>query len=609
MSYAPAIEALERELATVEARAASLREAIAVLGGAGVGTLHPPVSNRPDSGSKAETPSADSDLRDDLGTADVVDQRTCAESQTDPACLSSAPTAGLYGEDGRDVSVERPAPALDPSRDTDERGRYIPIADRILAAIRQEGPDVSNPRLCSVVGCAQGGLSKQLATLEAQGKIRREGGPRNRRLIVSGDTPAPEAPPPRASRPDAPRRRFADHGALEPEKVHGLAADHPAFVEGRTLFPSTVVDVRASPRVLISGANQRKLGDRVTKGPWAGMAIYALTLEERATCPTTCAVWSTCYGNGMPMARRHRHGAELERQIETELRMLDLKHKDGFVVRLHVLGDFYSAAYVEQWARWLQGFPRLHVFGYTAWPAETDIGSAVALLRAKEPDRFAIRTSVSAAKILVRNPKLDGQPLATTIRRVAEGKQPEGIVCPAQTHDDVCCGSCGLCWSPEMRDTPIAFMLHGRRSEAPAPGGAQVDGDLNRSAKPAPPKPTAAQPAGPKKGPNRAPIPYTPPKGDDARAQEQAEIERFLAEKGARRFDDRAGLLGMLEAAFAAEGLEIKEAFDVQARRQHKPYRLAGKLVTAEHAIRHADIIRKRMGLPPIAAEVTEAAE
>lgn len=117
---------------------------------------------------------------------------------------------------------------------------------------------------------------------------------------------------------------------------------------------------------------------------------------------------------------------------------------------------------------------------------------------------------------------------------------------------------------------------------------------------PAPTPKPAARPA----------IPYVPTASDaERRRQEQAEIDRFLAERGARRFDDRRGLFGMLEAAFAEDGIEIEQVHGPKAKARGMPYRLAGKLVTAEHAIRHADVIRKRMGLPPIAAETMEAAE
>jgi hypothetical protein len=160
-----------------------------------------------------------------------------------------------------------------------------------------------------------------------------------------------------------PRRRFTEIRAPDPADVRPLAASHPAVAGARTLFPSTVIEASASPRLLVSGANQRKLGDRVVKGAWRGFPIYSLTLEERASCPSSCHNWRSCYGNAMHYARRHRHGAALEQRLAEELRILALRHSGGFVVRLHLLGDFYAERYVERWRDWLFEYPALHAFG------------------------------------------------------------------------------------------------------------------------------------------------------------------------------------------------------------------------------------------------------
>ena len=161
-------------------------------------------------------------------------------------------------------------------------------------------------------------------------------------------------------------RRHLNLATPQPKKVMVLKPAHPAVIEGRTIFPSRVVDVKDSPRLLVSGMNNRKIGRKVVKGEWAGMPIYTLTLEERATCPTYCPTWATCYGNGMHWPRRHRHGPELEMGIRLELRDLAEKHPLGFVARLHVLGDFYSQNYVGLWIKLLADHDALHIFGYTA---------------------------------------------------------------------------------------------------------------------------------------------------------------------------------------------------------------------------------------------------
>ncbi|MDE2469723.1 MAG: hypothetical protein KGL35_13545 [Bradyrhizobium sp.] len=217
------------------------------------------------------------------------------------------------------------------------------------------------------------------------------------------------------------------------------------MTDGRTLFRKSVVSAADSPRLLIPGENQRKLGSHVVKGPWKGMPIYALTLEERATCPKSCHHWRSCYGNNMPFARRHELGPDLEEGIVREVRALAAKHPGGFVVRLHVLGDFYSPTYARVWEQMLWAHAALHIFGYTGRPRDSVIGQAISAMNRESGGRCVIRFSTP-----------DGGPMtATTIER-------PGIVCPVQTGRTDCCGTCGLCWSPAMRDKAIIFLDHGR---------------------------------------------------------------------------------------------------------------------------------------------------
>ena len=93
---------------------------------------------------------------------------------------------------------------------------------------------------------------------------------------------------------------------------------------------------------LKSGENSAKIGGLIVKGRWRGFPVYTLTLEERATCPRTCHHWRSCFGNGTHLADRIAAGANLEWRLEREVALLDIDHPRGFVVRLHVLGDFYS---------------------------------------------------------------------------------------------------------------------------------------------------------------------------------------------------------------------------------------------------------------------------
>ncbi len=188
------------------------------------------------------------------------------------------------------------------------------------------------------------------------------------------------------------RRRFQEHAGADGGRGWGLAEDHPASAGGTTLFPSRVIHAHDAVHVLKSGAHSRKIGGVITKGKWRGFPIFTLTLEERATCPRSCRHWSDCYGNSMPWPHRHTSSGLVDK-LDHELAHLQAECPKGFVVRLHVLGDFFSVPYVEAWMRFLDYYPALHVFGYTAWGVETPIGAAVDFVRRNYWDRFAVRTS------------------------------------------------------------------------------------------------------------------------------------------------------------------------------------------------------------------------
>jgi hypothetical protein len=240
------------------------------------------------------------------------------------------------------------------------------------------------------------------------------------------------------------RRHKTTHG----RQAHGhmpvmLGALDPAYRTGRSIFPSRVFDPDEVQRVLKDGHQSRKIGKFVTKGPRRGWPLFTLTLEERATCPRNCKAWAFCYGNNMQAAERLTAGPALEEAIWNELLTLQFAHPGGFMVRLHVLGDFYSLDYVRFWTRALSAFPALHVFGFTAHDSESPIGSALYAMATAEWERFAIRFSGRAG------PELGSQ--------LIPDHDPRAIQCPAQTDATDCCGTCGLCWHSRRS---IAFRKH-----------------------------------------------------------------------------------------------------------------------------------------------------
>ena len=246
---------------------------------------------------------------------------------------------------------------------------------------------------------------------------------------------------------------------IEEDRQGFLSEDHPAVVEGRTLFPSTVVALDDDPCFLVSGHNNPKLGKVIRKGQFAGRHVYHLTLEERATCPRSCHVWAKCYGATMPFARRHDHtDPRFMAVLEAEVADLMDKHPRGVMVRLHTLGDFFSVAYVEAWGRMLDAHPMLSVFGFTARSEMDDddesraIAAAVARLCERDWSRFAIRYS-----------RAWSAPQGSTTLEPGDDVPRGTIVCPAQTGATTSCSTCGFCWAPAARDLTVAFREHGMK--------------------------------------------------------------------------------------------------------------------------------------------------
>lgn len=220
-----------------------------------------------------------------------------------------------------------------------------------------------------------------------------------------------------------------------------------ALVEGRTVFTSTVRHPDQGGALLKTGHNNPKIGRTITKGKWKGFPIFMLTLEERATCPRTCELYRSCYGNNMHLAHRWRHGPELEQFLVHEVVALQNEYRHGFAIRLHVLGDFYSRDYVLTWQALLDCCPALHVFGFTARidPA-SEITQALEAVRRAHPARWFIRQSGA------RRARM-----ASEVVDLPEHASAGAIVCPQQTGRTLACATCGLCWAT---DKNIAFLRH-----------------------------------------------------------------------------------------------------------------------------------------------------
>ena len=208
-------------------------------------------------------------------------------------------------------------------------------------------------------------------------------------------------------------------------------------------------------RVLKPAKSNTKLskrsGQRILKGPktFRGKYLYNLTLIERETCPSECQQWKKCFGNSTPFGIRYKPGIELEEALEADLHFLAQKHPEGFVVRLHILGDFYSVGYVTFWRKMLRANLNLAIYGYTHRRHGTDIGNAVAAMVLDFRDRVSILRS---------DWQDQGDPLAKALVIPDEASaEPEIVICPEQTGKTESCLTCGICFHGKIS---VQFLEH-----------------------------------------------------------------------------------------------------------------------------------------------------
>ena len=203
---------------------------------------------------------------------------------------------------------------------------------------------------------------------------------------------------------------------------------------------------------VLKPSTNKKLGKKILKGQFKDYKFYTLTLTERATCPTDCFHWSTCYGNNMPFA--HRMDASNEKLLTSRI-YEDIKALNGkkAMIRLHILGDFFSVSYVMFWDMILKDFPNIAIYGYTANNIKSkleksrSIASTISVLHSLHKERFSIRFSNDLEN-----------PFSANSFDVVKPVKGKSILCPVQENKTPDCGACGLCWNSP--DKQIIFITH-----------------------------------------------------------------------------------------------------------------------------------------------------
>ena len=225
---------------------------------------------------------------------------------------------------------------------------------------------------------------------------------------------------------------------------------HVNIVRTTTKYPKSKQSLTDYSHSVLKRPSSAKIGSAgryVKKGKLKGAEVYTLTLTERETCPQSCGHWDDCYGNNMPFAHRLEHGKELENRLFDEVGEKCRKAAEKgrkVLVRLHVLGDFYSTDYVLLWRTLMVLHDNLHVWGYTHHNAQTDsdIYKELFTNRVAFPERWFVRWSDTGMHF-----SANSEELGTT-----------GIVCPEQTGQTQACTTCSLCWDAPEKN--IIFKTH-----------------------------------------------------------------------------------------------------------------------------------------------------
>ena len=149
----------------------------------------------------------------------------------------------------------------------------------------------------------------------------------------------------------------------------------------------------------------------------------------------------------MPFAHRLEHGTELENRLIREVRdkcRAAAEKGRKVLIRLHVLGDFYSVAYVRMWRQLLVIHKNLYVWGYTHVTEADNLQIHHELVRAREgfPERWHVRWSDTGGRFSANSEELG----------------TSGIVCPEQEGKTAACTTCSLCW--DAPDKNIIFKTH-----------------------------------------------------------------------------------------------------------------------------------------------------
>lgn len=194
---------------------------------------------------------------------------------------------------------------------------------------------------------------------------------------------------------------------------------------------------------------------KLGKGP----DIRTFSLPPLASCPgvsSWCA--GACYAK-RPYQRYRETHAQWDRNLDalTTGAPLPVIPASVRAFRIHVSGDFYSAAYVRQWQRHVRRYPDVLFWAYTRNWRRKRMLRALDQLRAEPNVQLFASTDPSI-------PEVPPAGWRIAFVRDAAGAGPggddrfTGLACPEQDHRQESCLTCGYCF--RGRRGNVSFKFH-----------------------------------------------------------------------------------------------------------------------------------------------------
>ena len=200
-----------------------------------------------------------------------------------------------------------------------------------------------------------------------------------------------------------------------------------------------------------------------------GEGIYTFSLPAVATCPgASPSCRKECYalrGRFLFLRRAYQRYLAASQEEGFSARMVgEIRRRWAGCVRIHVSGDFYSAAYVRKWAAVARACPGTRFFAYTRSWRRADIAGALEELSgcpnvrlwyscdrdtgtpAHVPRRVKLAWMQTGADDIP--PRADLVFRVHRLRRTVAKRVALALVCPVEngaTGHRTDCGRCRLC--------------------------------------------------------------------------------------------------------------------------------------------------------------------